>query len=420
MFLSREPLHMIGGREFHAYLATPKGIERARFMGPGTSVLERIRRGDQPVSGADKVAQAHDLRYTLAQGDKAKERAADIKMINKLQDPSVDNMLNRAIGRIPIKAKVAAEKLGILSAGNFSKGDALNDEETDMVETKLNELEQEGFGKPGSRLRSLLKQRGGALPPVPPNLPVGISQQTIDQIRNVAMALGMPERTEEWLNKQNVLEWYQYMGVPEAEAMAATFGDERPWDGVVNQGVARASQVVERGPSKKRRRMEEEEEDAPFADYSPAKQQRMQKKASTKKRTVSKEAFLERMAEGRRKAAAKRKRAGTTKKKPTKKKKKLTAAKKRTVGKKIGKVLKKMGKGLGLAGEGLKLAGEGFHIPDGIEDYQGVAKHLADHVKGHFRITMPEPLIGALGEEMSGMGMDWNNLQGRLSGLQTL
>ena len=38
----------------------------ARFSGPGTNLSTRIKRGDQPLSYVDKTAQAHDLKYALA------------------------------------------------------------------------------------------------------------------------------------------------------------------------------------------------------------------------------------------------------------------------------------------------------------------------------------------------------------------
>ena len=419
LFATSSVNYMSGGREFHAYLMTDKGMTRANYMGPGTSVLERIRRGDAPVSGADKVAQAHDLRYTLANGDKAAERMADQKMISKLQDPKVDSMLNRAMGRVPIQAKVAAERMGIMQRGSFSKGPAINAEEKQLVETKLDELEMEGFGKPGARLRSLIRQRGGAgrLPPVPADLPIGISPETIAQIRNIAMSLNVPNRAEEWIKKQNLAAYYEYMGVPPDDASAAAFGSEQPWNGIVDQGQATA--VETRAPKRRRVDMEDVEEDLDgyYQDYHhPVKAPR--KRAGP---TISKQAFLERMAEGRRKAAAKRKR-GTTKKKPTKKptKKSLTPTKRRALTKRARKMFKRMGRGLGLAGEGLKLAGEGFHLPDSVEDFSGLAKSVADHAQKHFRITVPPELIGSLGEEMSGMGADWASLESRLSGLKTL
>jgi len=38
----------------------------ARYSGPGTNLSTRIKRGDQPLSYVDKTAEAHDLKYALA------------------------------------------------------------------------------------------------------------------------------------------------------------------------------------------------------------------------------------------------------------------------------------------------------------------------------------------------------------------
>jgi hypothetical protein len=37
---------------------------------PGTQITKRLKRGDPPRAISDKVAQAHDIRYGLAKGQK--------------------------------------------------------------------------------------------------------------------------------------------------------------------------------------------------------------------------------------------------------------------------------------------------------------------------------------------------------------
>jgi len=408
---------MTGGREMHAYLLVNGRPTKANFMGPGTDLVGRLKSGDKPVSGADKVAFAHDLRYTLANGDAAAERAADIKMVSKLKDSNLDNIINRSMGSIPIRSKMAAEDLGIISKGTFSKGEELSPEDRALVETKLSEVEMEGFGKPGARLRNMLKQRGGALPQIPADLPVGITQETINQIRQIAAALNVPHRAEEWLNKQNVYEWYLYMGVGNEEALAATFGNERPWDGVINQGEAQQAATQPRYLSAQEERdfdmmgdKMKGERKGLYADAIVSRGKPGKRKAPSRKSALSKGEFLERMAQGR--ANAKKRKKGT--RKPAKKR--FTPARKRAVAGKLRKVLRKAGRGLGLAGEGLKLAGSGFDFPESVSDYASAAKHLGDHVAKHFRITVPPDFIAGLGEEMSGMGMNWDTLDSRLSG----
>lgn len=396
---------MTGGREMHAYLLVNGRPTRANFLGPGTDLVGRLKSGDKPVSGADKVAFAHDLRYTLANGDAAAERAADIKMVSKLKDNKLDNIINRSIGSIPIRSKMAAEDLGVMSKGTFSKGEELSPEDRALVETKLSEVEMEGFGKPGARLRNMLKQRGGALPAIPGDLPVGITQETINQIRQIAAALNVPHRAEEWLNKQNVYEWYLYMGVPNDEALNATFGNEKPWDGVINQGEAQQAAMQPRYMS-----VQEMGDFDKMGDTMKGAYVVKKRKAPSRKSGLSKGEFLERMAQGR--AKAKKRKKGT--RKPAKKR--FTPARKRAVAGKLRKVLRKAGRGLGLAGEGLKLAGSGFDFPESVSDYASAAKHLGDHVAKHFRITVPPDFIAGLGQEMSGMGMNWDTLDSRLSG----
>ena len=38
----------------------------AVYSGPGTNLEVRLKRGDQPLSNVDKIAQAHDIRYLLS------------------------------------------------------------------------------------------------------------------------------------------------------------------------------------------------------------------------------------------------------------------------------------------------------------------------------------------------------------------
>ena len=55
----------------------------ARYSGPGTSLSTRIKRGDVPLSYVDKTAQAHDLRYGLANNNQD-IRTADVRMVQSL------------------------------------------------------------------------------------------------------------------------------------------------------------------------------------------------------------------------------------------------------------------------------------------------------------------------------------------------
>ena len=132
--------------ENHAVLLVNGRPANANFMGPGTRIVERIKRGDNPRTLSDKVAQTHDLRYQLG----VPEREADERMLSKLAQikaTSGDNPLNILAGELPIKGKIAAENRGILKKGLFSaKKDPMTTEEEQLLRNKLHSLEQEGFG----------------------------------------------------------------------------------------------------------------------------------------------------------------------------------------------------------------------------------------------------------------------------------
>jgi hypothetical protein len=70
----------------------------------------RIKRGDQPLSYVDKVAEGHDLRYATASTD-AEIRTADNKMVQlltKAQEQILDSNFNINQGML-IKAKILLE-----------------------------------------------------------------------------------------------------------------------------------------------------------------------------------------------------------------------------------------------------------------------------------------------------------------------
>ena len=163
--------------ENHAILKLPNGrFGTSNFLGPGTHVVERIRRGDPPRTETDRVAQGHDLRYSLAH-DVNDVRRADNKMISKVAEiakKKTDNLWNINQARL-ISAKVVAEDIGFLKrdafSGNLKK--TRNASDTALLKNKLAQIEQEGYGKllPVDRLKySLLKKmvkskKGGSLSP---------------------------------------------------------------------------------------------------------------------------------------------------------------------------------------------------------------------------------------------------------------
>lgn len=147
-----------GERHSILYNENTKKYQPAYFMGPGTSIFERLKNGDDKkiFSKADKTSLAHDLRYYLSNdGNQGNQdvRKADLKMISKLEDlkkNKLDSNWNINQGLYGIKAKVWAEdKLKIPKKKFTTFGDWKNDtqENQDIARNKLKELEQEGYGK---------------------------------------------------------------------------------------------------------------------------------------------------------------------------------------------------------------------------------------------------------------------------------
>jgi hypothetical protein len=157
--------------EKHAILKLPNGkYGTANYMGPGTHVLERLKRGDPARTDSDRVAMAHDIRYALASGVKSKEkqakliRSADQKMVSALDRASrnkTDDPKNIFMGKRLIQAKMMGENAGVIPKGSFG-GDLKNISDADKVllMSKAAGLSHEGYGlPPGQALkRKLVRQ----------------------------------------------------------------------------------------------------------------------------------------------------------------------------------------------------------------------------------------------------------------------
>ena len=160
--------------EKHAILKLGNGRPGiANYMGPGTNVIERLKRGDMGRTPADTVAKRHDIDYTLASGKSTKEeqlkaiRNADNRMVNSLKQIASgkhggDSQLNIQTGLRLIQAKKIGEDLGVLSRSKFA-GQLETIPQADQVLLLNNqqELEQEGYGVelPGDALKSKLLKK---------------------------------------------------------------------------------------------------------------------------------------------------------------------------------------------------------------------------------------------------------------------
>ena len=143
--------------ERHAILELPNGkYGTANYMGPGTQIIKRLKRGDPPRTQSDKTAMRHDIDYTMAanapnkvQQDKMVREADQrmIKNLNRIAKNKGDAKKNIFQGRRLIQGKMAAEDLGLMARGSFG-GPLHKDSASDMLILKKNQdqLGQEGFG----------------------------------------------------------------------------------------------------------------------------------------------------------------------------------------------------------------------------------------------------------------------------------
>jgi hypothetical protein len=142
--------------EIHAPLWTNKGFRFGSYIGPGTDLVGNLRTGREPITDADRVAQAHDIRYTQATTPE-EVRKADQHMIRKLNDIQKnrsDYRFNTYMGKVPIKAKMFLEDLGIMSKGSFSGMKGVSDPaEAELLQNKLTELEALGYGKRRKKIK---------------------------------------------------------------------------------------------------------------------------------------------------------------------------------------------------------------------------------------------------------------------------
>jgi hypothetical protein len=116
--------------ERHAILKTKNhGLQRANWMGPGTHVLERLKRDDPPLTPSDGVAKLHDIEYAIASMAPTREeqfrmiRDADLKMLRslkELEDNNLDSTYNIYQGVIGINTKIKAEDIGLLDKSVFA------------------------------------------------------------------------------------------------------------------------------------------------------------------------------------------------------------------------------------------------------------------------------------------------------------
>lgn len=143
--------------ERHAILQLPNGKTGiANFMGPGTHVIERVRRKDPPRTQSDEVARAHDIDYELASSEPTIQqqledvRLADQKMVNSLERierTRSDKPFNIALGKNLIKAKMKGEDIGLISKSQFAGPlKQMNPEDKALLVEARQNLAMKGLG----------------------------------------------------------------------------------------------------------------------------------------------------------------------------------------------------------------------------------------------------------------------------------
>ena len=80
-----------------------------QYMGPGTHLEKRLKRGDPGINRLDRISKIHDIDYSRARSLKAKHKA-DRKMIKSIEKlPGKKTKTERVVKHI-MKAKL---KLGV-------------------------------------------------------------------------------------------------------------------------------------------------------------------------------------------------------------------------------------------------------------------------------------------------------------------
>lgn len=153
--------------ENHAILQLPNGLPGiANYMGPGTNIIERLKRGDPPRTNVDRVAMRHDIDYQAAtmsgtiQEQRKKIREADLRMLKKvgeIQKDKSDSNKNITQAKL-IAAKVAHEDAGLMSKDKFSgKLVPRNEGIISLLNSEKAKLAQQGYGLPSDPIGTLKK-----------------------------------------------------------------------------------------------------------------------------------------------------------------------------------------------------------------------------------------------------------------------
>ena len=122
--------------------------ERGNYIGPGTAVTHRVKKGDRGETYVDKLANKHDVAYTLA-ADGQDVRKADEDMMEKVrkaEKEALDFPINLRQASL-IGTKIKLEDAGLPNTAFASFGSqGLTASELAMYRRELQRLEKEGKG----------------------------------------------------------------------------------------------------------------------------------------------------------------------------------------------------------------------------------------------------------------------------------
>ena len=145
--VSDQSINKLMPGELHGLLQLPNGkLARAQFMGPGTRVVERVKKGERGLTAVDTESKWHDIAYGLAK-NQADIGAADRHMLSKINEFARDKKdipWNLNQGRlIGIKATLDNFKPGLIG----STFGGVDQKDIPLYENTKKQLEAQGYGK---------------------------------------------------------------------------------------------------------------------------------------------------------------------------------------------------------------------------------------------------------------------------------
>jgi hypothetical protein len=187
--------------ERHALLKLPNGkFGQANYMGPGTNLIARLKRGDPGRTVSDEVSKAHDIRYGLAKtsGDIRQADQAMLRALANSERDGTDNRLNIKQGEL-IKLKNIGEDIGLIKkdafSGDLSKNALAPPDDLALMKSNLSQLQQKGYGKKKSLPTDrLMKKIGKTLGSGYHGSGVQVKTVPKISVRNLMVHLGLDKK----------------------------------------------------------------------------------------------------------------------------------------------------------------------------------------------------------------------------------